>query len=90
MSLEKSIEKLTKVITVAKMGYQPMVNSPEPKPIGLPDKKAICTTEYFGTYPHAKPMCVCRFGKDCIVQSWDGPCTLNNYETTVPMNTPCQ
>ena len=89
MSLEKSIQKLTNAITAAKM--KPTVNvDPSMEPIRMPPLKVVCTTEYEGRWPDVTPKCVCRFGKDCIMESMSGPCPIENFRTTVPFGTPCQ
>ena len=93
MSLEKSIQKLTNAITAAKMA--PSVNvdpfiDPSIEPIRNPPLKVVCKTEWEGMWPNVTAKCVCRFGKDCIVESMSGPCAIENFRTTVPMGTPCQ
>ena len=99
MSLEKAIQKLTNAVTKRNINTAPLA---EPSgPIGLPPKRVTCKTESVGNDSNGFPLrdpktgfpmvkCVCRHGKDCIVQTMDGPCQLEGFVTTVPFETPCQ
>jgi hypothetical protein len=96
MSLEKAIQKLTSAITAARQPMGPVVDPSRPSgPVGLPPKRVLCKTEYVGTWPDNKAICVCRSkmkgDNNCVVETIEGPCMFQEgFETTVPFNAPCQ
>jgi hypothetical protein len=88
MSLEKSIEKLTNAITAAKM--TPSVNvDPSMKPIGLPEIKVVCKTEWAYNDPNDRlsgtGTCVCRDSAGRVQGTIEGVCPIEGLRTTLPM-----
>jgi hypothetical protein len=102
MSLEKSIEKLTKVIQAARIdpNTTPIEYGPDGQMIPAKNHRGACVTRQVQAVTPGKHekitstyQCMCFYdkanGTRCVVRLTPGPCGKDEGEKMIPLDMPC-